>query len=51
MAIVPLGVLDKNDGYNYRRGMKPCGRDPGAMRRYFSDGERVAALPEIGQSE
>jgi hypothetical protein len=51
MSIVLLAVLDKNDGYNYRRCIKPCGRDPAAMRRYFSDGERVAALPENGQSE
>jgi hypothetical protein len=51
MAIVPLGFVDKNDSYNYQRGMNR--RAPGrrALRRHFSDGDQFVAPTEDGQSE
>ena len=51
MAIVPLGVVDKNDSYNYQRDMKRCAPDKRALRRYFSDGDQIVAPTDDGQPE
>jgi hypothetical protein len=51
MAIVPLGVVDKNDNYNYQRGMKRRAPEERAPRRYFSDGQQFVAPTEDGLSE